>query len=141
MKVIFIKDSQYWKKWEIKEVSFALANNVLIPQKIALNVDSTEWKNFINKLNSEKEKKEKIEKKIENEIEKLIKTWLKLKKKINQKWYLFEKINDNSLKKIININEIKIKLPHEIQLPWIYHAKIIYKDKEYDLVIDIEWIQ
>ena len=51
IKVVFLKDSKWGKRGEIKEVAPALFKNVLKPQKIAAEYWSAEAKNLLNKIN------------------------------------------------------------------------------------------
>lgn len=144
VKVVFIKDTKWGKRWEVKDVSAAMFKNILFPQKLAFKVDSSEWKNFLKKLeknNLEHQKQIDLLKKI---VQDLSVNPLIFKKKVSPKWHLYDKITPQDISEAIlkkywlKIPKDKIKLPHKIDTPGVYPVTIDWHNIKWEIKVDIQ---
>ena len=97
LKVIFLQDSKWGKRWEIKEVAPALFKNVLQRQKIAAEINSLEAKSLLAKIQKrEKQHKQQVEK-LKKIINKLKVEPLTIKRKVTPKGHLYDKVTEKDI--------------------------------------------
>ena len=136
IKVVFLQDSKYGKRWQIKDVSIPFFKNVLYPNKFAVKVDSAEWKRFLKKLEEKSIEHQKEVKKIKEILNDLKNNWLTLIRKQTPKWHFYNKIFPQDISEEI-LKKYWLKIPKE---------KIILDDKieepgEYKVKIDFHWVK
>lgn len=145
IKVVFLKDSKWWKRWQIKEVSPALFKNVLKKQQIAAEINSPEAKSLLQKIEKKQKEHEKQIEKLKEIIKKIKNDWLTIKRKVTPKGHLYDKVTEKDIAETIlkqfwiKIPKEKIKLSHTIDMPGIYPFSINWLWIEEDLQVNIVW--
>lgn len=132
IKVIFLQDCKWGKRWEIKEVSPALFKNILEKQKLASKLWTPEANALLNKIKNKEKQLEKQTEKLNQIIKSLKENPLEIRRKVSPKWHLYNKVSEKDISEEIikkfwfKIPKDKIKLNHIIDTPGIYPVKINY---------------
>lgn len=133
MKIILTKDvPSLGKKFEVKNVKPGYGRNFLLPKKfaIAFSKKNSRW---LEKIKAKQdEEKEKILKKLNEVLDKVKKTKLKILVKKGEKGEMFEKITEVKIAKAFKEEKIDIKKEN------IILKKPISKTGEHEIVIKLE---
>ena len=102
MKVIFLKDvRKVGRRFEEKEVSDGFARNMLIPQGLAVPIDSPEARRVLEDKKNEGIKKTQEGEKLHQHIAELSKAPVVIRARSNEKGHLFEKITARKLSALL----------------------------------------
>jgi len=102
MKVIFLKDvRKVGRRFEEKEVSDGFARNMLIPQGLAVPIDSPEARRVLEDKKNEGIKKAEEEERLHQHIAELSKAPVVIRARSNEKGHLFEKITARKLSALL----------------------------------------
>lgn len=133
MKIILIKDVLgLGKKFDVKKVKPGYSRNFLLPKKLAIPASKKNLKWLEREKFKEEEKNKEILKNLEEILEKIKKTKLKIYIKTGIKGELFEKITEAKIAKAFQNEKIKIKKDN------ILLKNPISKPGEYEIDVKLE---
>jgi len=145
IEVILLQHDRYLgEKYEVVKVKPSYARNVLFPKNIAVFSSEMMLNQYKQKMKTAEQDRVNKAKWLEDLFMKMLEDWgLNISKKTNKEWWLYEKVDENDIVKMISekygiaVDSHLFKLKKKIWTVWSFKVPFLYKEIKKELVLNV----